>query len=142
MLVATPGRLLDFAERGYITFAAVQFLVLDEADRMLDMGFMPDIRRCVSNPKMPRKGVRQTLMFSATFPEEIRRSAGEFLHNYLFLQVSSLLPVPCLQVGLVGGACTDVSQAFYQTSKYEKKDKFIRFVSLSVGLFIGERHVS
>ena len=95
MLVATPGRLLDFAERGYITFASVQFLVLDEADRMLDMGFMPDIRRCVSNPKMPRKGVRQTLMFSATFPEEIRRSAGEFLHNYLFLQVCSLLSALC-----------------------------------------------
>ena len=96
MLVATPGRLLDFAERGYITFACVQFLVLDEADRMLDMGFMPDIRRCVSNPKMPRKGVRQTLMFSATFPEEIRRSAGEFLHNYLFLQVSPLPSALCI----------------------------------------------
>ena len=69
MLVATPGR------HGYITLACVQFLVLDEADRMLDMGFMPDIRRCVFNPKMPWKGVRQTLMFSATFPVEIRRSA-------------------------------------------------------------------
>ena len=69
MLVATPGRLLDFAERGYITFASVQFLVLDEADRMLDMGFMPDIRRCVSNPKMPWKAVRQTLGVLRNFPE-------------------------------------------------------------------------
>jgi len=99
ILVATPGRLLDFVERGYISFNQVQFLCLDEADRMLDMGFMPDIRRCVDNPSMPAKNLRQTLMFSATFPDEVRRSARDFLHNQLFLQV-----------GLVGGACTDVKQ--------------------------------
>jgi ATP-dependent RNA helicase DDX3X len=63
VLVATPGR------HGYITLACVQFLVLDEADRMLDMGFMPDIRRCVSNPKMPWKAVRQTLGVLRNFPE-------------------------------------------------------------------------
>ena len=63
VLVATPGR------HGYITLACVQFLVLDEADRMLDMGFMPDIRRCVSNPKMPWNGVRQTLCVLRNFPE-------------------------------------------------------------------------
>jgi len=116
ILVATPGRLLDFTERGHVDISSVQFLVLDEADRMLDMGFMPDIRRCVS--KMPRKGSRQTLMFSATFPEEIRRSAGDFLSNYLFLQV-----------GLVGGACSDVSQTFYQTAKFEKRDKFLSILN-------------
>ena len=129
ILVATPGRLLDFVERGPVSFQAVQYLVLDEADRMLDMGFMPDIRRCVTNPRMPRKGDRQTLMFSATFPEEIRRSAGEFLSNYLFLQVLFLAPsrvTLLFQVGLVGGACTDVSQAFFQCVKYEKNEKFIR----------------
>ena len=89
ILVATPGRLLDFAERGHVTFSGLQFLVLDEADRMLDMGFMPDVRRCVANPSMPRKDQRQTLMFSATFAQEVQRSADEFLNNYLFLQVTS-----------------------------------------------------
>ena len=56
VLVATPGRLLNLAKHGYITLACVQFLVLDEAERMLDMGFMPDIRRCLYNPKMPGRG--------------------------------------------------------------------------------------
>jgi len=114
ILVATPGRLLDFAERGHVTFGSIQFLILDEADRMLDQGFMPAIRRAISIPSMPSKMQRQTLMFSATFPSEIQRCAGEFLNNYLHLQV-----------GLVGGACADVVQTFYRTSKYEKKDKFV-----------------
>jgi len=117
ILVATPGRLLDFVERGTVSFKQVQFLVLDEADRMLDMGFMPDIRRCVDNVSMPAKNLRQTLMFSATFPEEIRRSARDFLHNQLFLQV-----------GLVGGACTDVKQSFHQASKFEKRDKLLKIL--------------
>ena len=89
ILVATPGRLLDFAERGHVTFGNIQFLILDEADRMLDQGFMPDIRRAISIPSMPPKKSRQTLMFSATFPPEIQRCAGEFLNNYLHLQVKS-----------------------------------------------------
>jgi len=117
ILVATPGRLLDFVERGYISFSQVQFLALDEADRMLDMGFMPDIRRCVGNPTMPAKNLRQTLMFSATFPDEVRRSARDFLHNQLFLQV-----------GLVGGACTDVKQSFHQASKFEKREQLLRIL--------------
>eukprot|EP00092_Neocalanus_flemingeri_P012470 GFUD01013443.1.p1 GENE.GFUD01013443.1~~GFUD01013443.1.p1 ORF type:complete len:451 (-),score=91.63 GFUD01013443.1:56-1408(-) len=117
ILVATPGRLLDFVERGYVSFQQVQFLVLDEADRMLDMGFMPDIRRCVSNPSMPPKNQRQTLMFSATFPDEVQRSARDFLNSQLFLQV-----------GLVGGACTDVKQSFHQASKFEKRDQLLRLL--------------
>merc|ERR1719351_268159 len=117
ILVATPGRLLDFVERGNVSFKEVQFLVLDEADRMLDMGFMPDIRRCVSNVSMPAKNLRQTLMFSATFPEEIRRSAWDFLYNQLFLQV-----------GLVGGACTDVKQSFYQATKFEKREQLLKIL--------------
>ncbi len=79
IVVATPGRLLDHMKQGTVKFSHLQILVLDEADRMLDMGFLPDIRRIMS--KLPAKDKRQTLMFSATFPSEIEYLAGEMLVN-------------------------------------------------------------
>jgi len=113
ILICTPGRMLDFVDKGKVSFASLKYLVLDEADRMLDMGFMPDIQRCVSNPSMPKKEDRQTLMFSATFPDEVQRSAAEFLQtSYLFLTV-----------GVVGGACSDVAQTFFEVAKFEKREK-------------------
>ncbi|KAF6724291.1 putative ATP-dependent RNA helicase DDX4 [Oryzias melastigma] len=75
VLCGTPGRLLDMIGRGKVGMSKVRHLVLDEADRMLDMGFEPDMRRLVASPGMPPKEERQTLMFSATFPEDIQRSA-------------------------------------------------------------------
>ncbi|GMV98998.1 MAG: DEAD/DEAH box family ATP-dependent RNA helicase [Candidatus Hydrogenedentota bacterium] len=77
VVVATPGRLLDHLERGNAHFGELVILVLDEADRMLDMGFLPDIKRILC--KLPND--RQTLMFSATFPDEISRLAREMLHE-------------------------------------------------------------
>ena len=77
ILVATPGRLLDLMEKNAVKFEQLQFLVLDEADRMLDMGFMPDIKRIVS--KVPAK--RQTLLFSATFSDSIKEIAKRFLKD-------------------------------------------------------------
>ena len=77
VLVATPGRLLDLMMQGYVDLRYVQTLVLDEADQMLDMGFIHDIRKIVA--KVPAK--RQTLMFSATMPTEIRRLADSILHD-------------------------------------------------------------
>ena len=77
VLIATPGRLLDLFERGKILLSDIKVLVIDEADRMLDMGFIPDIEQIVS--KLPR--IRQTLFFSATMPPEIRRLADAFLSN-------------------------------------------------------------
>src|SRR5205823_6264005 len=77
VLIATPGRLLDHIERGGILLNDVKILVIDEADRMLDMGFIPDVERIVS--LLPR--IRQTLFFSATMDKEIRKLADQFLMN-------------------------------------------------------------
>ncbi|GAB3269827.1 DEAD/DEAH box helicase [Parahaliea aestuarii] len=84
VLVATPGRLLDLQGQGAVDFSALEILVLDEADRMLDMGFIHDIRRVVR--LLPEK--RQTLMFSATFSGEITRLAGGYLNNPVKVEVS------------------------------------------------------
>merc|ERR1719354_475985 len=83
VLVATPGRLLDYLEGGQVDLSSVFYLVMDEADRMLDMGFEPQIRDILK--KVPKK--RQTLMFSATWPQEVRRLAGEFLYQPVHIQM-------------------------------------------------------
>ncbi len=84
VLIATPGRLLDHFERGRVLLSDVKLLVIDEADRMLDMGFVPDVEKIVS--LMPK--IRQTLMFSATMPPVIRRLADQFLMNPKEITVS------------------------------------------------------
>ena len=84
VVIATPGRLLDFTERGGLLLNAIEILVIDEADRMLDMGFIPDIERiCKLVPF-----TRQTLFFSATMPPEITRLVDTFLHNPVRVEVS------------------------------------------------------
>ncbi|PCI58264.1 MAG: ATP-dependent RNA helicase [Methylophilaceae bacterium] len=84
VLVATPGRLLDHIEQKTIQLNQVQVLVLDEADRMLDMGFMPDLKRILA--LLPKQ--RQTLMFSATFSKEIKRLSDEFLKTPTLIEVA------------------------------------------------------
>jgi hypothetical protein len=72
ILVATPGRLMDLLERARVSLQMIRYLALDEADRMLDMGFEPQIRKIVEGMDMPQRGERQTMLFSATFPKEIQ----------------------------------------------------------------------
>ena len=84
ILVAAPGRLLDLMNQGHVNLSETKFLVLDECDRLLDMGFIPDVRKIVG--AMPKQ--RQTLLFSATMPTEIGRLAKEILHEPLKVDVS------------------------------------------------------
>jgi len=88
IIAATPGRLLDHMNRGYASFQHLKVLVLDEADRMLDMGFLPDIRRILE--KLPQK--RQTLLFSATMPNEILSLAHGILHHPVRIEVGRIKP--------------------------------------------------
>ncbi|EJT51224.1 ATP-dependent RNA helicase ded1 [Trichosporon asahii var. asahii CBS 2479] len=110
LLSATPGRLVDLIERGRISLANVKYLVLDEADRMLDMGFEPQIRRIVEGEDMPDVQNRQTLMFSATFPKEIQMLARSFLKDYIFLSV-----------GRVGSTSENITQRIEYVDEHDKR---------------------
>ena len=110
LLVATPGRLVDLIERGRISLASIKYLVLDEADRMLDMGFEPQIRRIVEGEDMPPTQGRQTLMFSATFPRDIQMLARDFLKDYVFLSV-----------GRVGSTSENITQKVEYVEDADKR---------------------
>ena len=87
IVIATPGRLLDFMKQKLIRLDKVEILILDEADRMLDMGFMPDIRKIERST--PRKENRQTLFFSATFPDNIKRIAQQWTNEAVIVEIES-----------------------------------------------------
>uniref|UniRef100_A0A1L8ED58 RNA helicase n=1 Tax=Haematobia irritans TaxID=7368 RepID=A0A1L8ED58_HAEIR len=110
LIVATPGRLEDMITRGKVCLDNIRFLVLDEADRMLDMGFEPQIRRIVEESNMPGRGQRQTLMFSATFPKQIQELASDFLSNYIFLAV-----------GRVGSTSENITQTILWVHDQDKR---------------------
>merc|ERR1719369_1897655 len=111
LLVATPGRLGDFLERGKISLEFCKYLCLDEADRMLDMGFEPQIRRIVEQDNMPAsQDGRQTMMFSATFPKEIQMLARDFLKDYVFLAV-----------GRVGSTSENITQKVVWVEEHDKR---------------------
>mmetsp|Transcript_13613 Transcript_13613/g.22449 ORF Transcript_13613/g.22449 Transcript_13613/m.22449 type:complete len:869 (-) Transcript_13613:698-3304(-) len=105
IIVATPGRLIDIIDRGIVNLSLVRCLVLDEADRMLDMGFEPQIREIVQMRNMPPREDRQTLMFSATFKPDIQKLAAEFLREYVWVGV-----------GRVGSTVENIKQVLLKTS--------------------------
>lgn len=117
ILVATPGRLLDLIQRGYVSLDKVQFFVLDEADNMLDMGFEPQIRQIVERENLPPKEERQTMMYSATFPKEIQQLAKSFLNDYIFLTV-----------GRVGSTTDLITQIVEYVEDQDKLDALLHFI--------------
>jgi ATP-dependent RNA helicase RhlE len=105
ILIATPGRLLDLMNQGFVDLSSIEVLVLDEADRMLDMGFIHDIRKIVA--KVPK--VRQTLFFSATMPSDIRKLADTILNKPVSIQVAA-----------ESAAADNVEQSVYHVKKRNK----------------------
>jgi ATP-dependent RNA helicase RhlE len=113
VLVATPGRLLDLMDQGYVRLNDVKYFVLDEADRMLDMGFIHDIRKILV--KLPTK--RQSLFFSATMPSSIVELSRKILNNPMKVEVSP-----------VSSTADTLQQYLYYTNKSTKKDLLLHIL--------------
>ena len=118
IVIATPGRLLDHVQQKTINLSQTQILVMDEADRMLDMGFLPDLQRIIN--LLPKQ--RQNLMFSATFSQEIKKLAASFLTN----------PVT-IEVARSNATAENVTQILYKVAEEEKRDA-VSFIIRERGL--------
>ncbi|MCG2418560.1 DEAD/DEAH box helicase [Aequorivita sp. F47161] len=114
ILVATPGRLLDLENQNALSLSKVEILVLDEADRMLDMGFLRDIKKILA--LLPSK--RQNLLFSATFSKEIKKLANEFLHNPVLVEATP-----------ENTTVEKIDQTVYRVDKAQKTDLIIKLIS-------------
>lgn len=114
ILIATPGRLLDLMDQGYVKLDQIEFLILDEADRMLDMGFVHDVKKIIA--KVPQK--RQTLFFSATMPQEIVRLSSSILTNPEKVEVTP-----------VSSTANTIRQELYFVDKGNKKQLLIHLLN-------------
>ena len=130
IVVATPGRLMDHQRNGAVNFTGVDVLVLDEADRMMDMGFWPDVRRIVST--VPPSESRQTLLFSATMPDEVMRLAAEVVRDAQYVQVGS-----------AGGPARSITHAVETVPSAQKTEwlaKFLRRTEGPILVFVRTKH--
>lgn len=116
IVIATPGRLIDMLESGVTNLRRVTYLVMDEADRMLDMGFEPQIRKIVDQIRPDR----QTLMFSATWPKEVQRLANDYLQDYMQVTIGSLDLSANINITQVVEVCTE----------FEKRGKLVKHLEM------------
>lgn len=133
-MIATPGRLIDMLETQKTNLRRVTYLVMDEADRMLDMGFEPQIRKIVGQIRPDR----QTLMFSATWPKEVQRLASDFLNNFIQVNIGSLDLTANHNIQQNIEICTD----------YDKRNKLLKHLdqisseNAKVLIFVGTKRVA
>lgn len=113
ILVATPGRLNDLIQQGIIDISHIEIFILDEADRMLDMGFLPDVKRIIA--KLPKR--KQTLFFSATMPSEIRKLAQSLLHESVSIEVTP-----------ASTTVEKIDQSLYYVDKANKKRLLLKLL--------------
>ncbi len=113
IVIATPGRLLDHVQQKTLNLSQTQIFVMDEADRMLDMGFLPDLQRIIN--LLPKK--RQNLMFSATFSPEIKKLAGSFLHEPVLIEVARS-----------NATAERVTQVVYKVEEEAKRDAVVHLL--------------
>ncbi|KAJ8097457.1 P-loop containing nucleoside triphosphate hydrolase protein [Lipomyces tetrasporus] len=133
--IATPGRLIDMIESGKTNLRRVTYLVLDEADRMLDMGFEPQIRKIVDQIRPDR----QTCMWSATWPKEVQRLANDYLHDYIQVNIGSLEL----------SASHNITQIVEVVTEMEKRDRLVKHLEKAmekqdskVLIFVGTKRVA
>ena len=120
IVVATPGRLMDHQRGGAVNFSRVDTFVLDEADRMMDMGFWPDVKRIAATLPDPEK--RQTLLFSATMPDEVMKLLGEVVRNPQYVQVGS-----------AGGPARSITHEIENVPAAEKTEWLAKFLRRTQG---------
>ena len=125
IIVATPGRLMDHMRSNVPDFSQLEVLVLDEADRMMDMGFWPDVRRIVE--ALPREK-RQTLLFSATLPDDVIKLAAEFLRDPKYIEI-----------GRAGGPARTITHTVEAVESKEKPQWLARFLKKAEGPTAGVR---
>ncbi|KAG0203261.1 ATP-dependent RNA helicase ddx3x [Mortierella sp. GBA30] len=118
ILIATPGRLMDAMERGVVALDKVRYLVLDEADRILDLGFEPTIRHLLQDSDLPRDEGLHTMMFSATFPKQVQVLARDFMKDDYCR----------LRIGRIGGTTRNIMQKVIWVEEHQKEDILIELL--------------